>query len=181
MKSHNIIVKARCAYKTKNGQCKRITSITHPYCAQHTLQETGLYVETSGIPNAGLGLYTSRDIPKGTCITEYKGTKLSVKEFNEKYGDDGYGAYALGLNRTTVIDACKTSDCLARYICDFTGSGKKPNVKFEVDKGRVEVTALRKIYAGEELLVDYGDEMREAMGIQPPKKKKKKAARKKKA
>jgi uncharacterized protein len=177
-----ILVKAQCAHKTKKGRCKRITTITHPYCAQHTKEVLGLIIAPSQIKMAGLGMYTTRDIKKGQVIGEYKGEKLTTEQYNRRYAKADYGAYGMAIQRNLVYDARKTNSCLCRYICDYTGSGKKPNVEFQGEKKIIEVITLRKIKAGEELLVDYGSDIRIAMGIEkkPEKKVVKKAAKKKK-
>jgi uncharacterized protein len=165
MDSHTIYVKAQCSYKTKKGRCKRKTVITHPYCAQHTLEAFGLYVAPSQVKGAGLGLYTTKPIKKGTVIVEYKGEKLTTKQYNERYDKDDYGSYGMEVNSRLVIDARKTSSGLARYVCDYTGSGKKPNTQYQGEKHKVEIIALRNIEPGEELLIDYGKEIRKAMGF----------------
>ncbi|MBX9853599.1 MAG: SET domain-containing protein [Cytophagaceae bacterium] len=174
MDNHTIFVKARCAFKTKKGRCKRMTVITHPYCAVHTKQELGLVVATSQIKLAGLGLYTTKKIKKGTDIIEYDGERISTGKYNKRYEKEDYGAYGMTVNKRVAIDARKTSSGLGRYVCDYTGSGKKPNTEYLEDKGIVYITAKRDIEPGEELLVDYGREIRVAMGIEPKKKSKKK-------
>lgn len=166
MDNHTIFVKAQCSYKTKNGRCKRTTVVTHPYCGYHTKTVLGFIVAPSQIKMAGLGLYTTKEIKKGAIVCEYKGEKLTTDQYNRRYAKDDYGAYGMAAKRNLVLDARKTSSGIARYICDYTGSGKKPNVEYQGSKDIVEVVALRKILPGEELLVDYGSDIRKAMGIE---------------
>jgi histone-lysine N-methyltransferase EZH2 len=166
MNAHTIFVKAQCSFKTPKGRCKRITVLTHPYCSHHTKQVFGLYLAPSQIKLAGLGLYTSRDIKKGEILGHYLGERLTTEQYNKRYAKADYGAYGMAVMRNLVFDARKTNSCLARYICDFTGSGKKPNVEYQGTKDVIEVVALRKIKAGEELLGDYGSDIRKAMGIE---------------
>ncbi|MFN3403997.1 MAG: SET domain-containing protein [Cytophagaceae bacterium] len=165
MKSHNIKVKGTCTYKTKDGVCGKTTILTHPYCNHHTKLTTGFYVAKSNIKGAGLGLFSARHIDKGVMILEYTGERLSHKEFEEKYNEDGYGSYCITLNKSTVIDACKTSAGIARYICDCYNSGMTPNVKYESTGRRIEITTIKKIKPGDELLGNYGPEMRRALGF----------------
>lgn len=170
MKNHTIKVTATCTYQTEKGECGKKTTQTHPYCNHHTKITTGFYVAKSGIEGAGYGLYTDRDLKKGTTLMEYTGEHISTKVFQDRYGDDGFGSYAMTLNKSTVIDARETSAGIARYICDFFNSGKTANVKFESTGRRVEITAIKDIKAGEELLVNYGKDMRRALGFYKKKK-----------
>jgi SET domain-containing protein len=173
--NHSITVTSQCAYKNDKGtQCKTLTSITHPYCPKHTETELHFIVAPSNVPFAGLGLYTTKAIAKDEVALFYEGEKLTVKEYNERYDEEGFGEYGMTLGAKHVIDARKTSSGLGRYICDYTGGKRKANVKYVNHKGKIEIIAKRDIEAGEELLVSYGKEMRTAMGFQPNKKERKK-------
>src|SRR5690242_14148019 len=58
-------VAVRCRCITQNGeQCKRWTKKGYK-CAQHLQQQNGLRIQKSLLPRAGLGLFTTRNIPKG--------------------------------------------------------------------------------------------------------------------
>jgi len=109
----------------------------------------------------------------------YEGEKLTVKQYNERYDKEGHGEYGMTLGKKHVVDARKTSSGLGRFVCDFTGSNKKANVEYLDNEGVIEIVAKKKIKPGEELLVDYGDEMRIAMGFQSEKLKKDKKKKKK--
>ncbi|MBN9398871.1 MAG: SET domain-containing protein ['Candidatus Kapabacteria' thiocyanatum] len=165
MKRHSIPVTAQCAYEGPNGRCKRMTTITHPYCGKHTQDVYGLKVAKSNIPGAGLGLFALRPFALGEHIVEYYGEKMTQKEYNLKYDDDALGAYGIELNSRYVLDAAKTSCGIARYACDYHGSRRKPNAEYVSDKGRIWVVAVRPIKAGDEILTDYGDEMHRALGL----------------
>jgi len=174
---HTIKVTAQCAHTSEKGRCKRKTTITHPYCTKHTLEILGVYVAPSTIPKAGKGLFAAKPFKKGETISFYDGELLTTDQYNKRYDKEGYGSYGMTLNRNWVIDARKTTSGVARYICDFTGSGKKPNVEYQEYKKRIEVVTLRKIEEGEELFADYGDEIRIAMGLQEEKPKAKAKAK----
>src|SRR6478735_2727239 len=162
----SILVKAQCKYKHEDGrQCTKITTYTHPYCAAHTKKVFGLRVAPSQIKFAGLGLWAEKSFKKGEYVVEYAGERITTKQYDERYGDEAYGSYGMGLSTRTVIDARKTDSGLGRYVCDHYGSGLKPNVRYIVDKNKVQIEALRKIEPGEEFLVSYGAAMRKAMGI----------------
>ena len=178
--NHSIVVKKQCAYKDEIGKsCKTICTLTHPYCEEHTESELGFRVAQSIVPFAGLGLFTLKKIKKGEVALFYEGEKLTVKQYNERYDKEGHGEYGMTLGKKHVIDARETSSGLGRFVCDFTGSNKKANVEYLDNEGVIEIVAKKKIKPGEELLVDYGDEMRVAMGFQSEKPKKEKKKKKK--
>ena len=179
--NHTIVVKKQCAYKDEKGKrCKTICTLTHPYCEEHTESELSLRVGQSTVPFAGLGLFTLKKIKKGDVALLYEGEKLTVDQYNKRYDKSGHGEYGMTLGKKHVIDARKTSSGLGRFVCDFTGSENKANVEYLDNEGVIEIVAKKKIKAGEELLVDYGDDMRIAMGFQSEKPKKDKKKKKKK-
>jgi len=178
--NHSIVVEKQCAYKDEKGKrCKTTCTLTHPYCEEHTASELFFKVAQSLVPFAGLGLFTLKKIKKGEVALLYEGEKLTVEQYNKRYDKEGHGEYGMTLGKKHVIDARKTSSGLGRFVCDFTGSDKKANVEYLDNEGVIEIVAKKKIKPGEELLVDYGDEMRTAMGFQPEKKKKDKGKKKK--
>ena len=81
--------------------------------------EKHLVVKKSIIPGAGLGLFTSVDIKKGTWIVEYKGEILTWKEV-EKMADHRNG-YVFHVYNTHVIDAWNRKSAKARYANDANG------------------------------------------------------------
>ncbi len=166
--NHSITVTAQCAFTdSHNKQCKRRTTVTHPYCAHHSRLVYGLEVKPSFIVMAGLGLYATRDFARGDHILDYNGEKITINEYTERYAEAGFGTYGMTLNKKYVLDARATSAGLGRYICDYHGSGKKPNVKYFSTGKKVEIIAIRSIKMGDELYADYGREILEAMGILP--------------
>lgn len=178
--NHSIVVKKKCAYKDEKGKrCKTTCTLTHPYCEEHTETELFLRVAQSTVPFAGLGLFSLKKIKKGEVALLYEGEKLTVDQYNKRYDKEGHGEYGMTLGKKHVIDARETSSGLGRFVCDFTGSDKKANVEYMDNEGVIEIVAKKKIKPGDELLVDYGDEMRVAMGFQTEKKKKKKKTDKK--
>jgi SET domain-containing protein len=166
MKHHTIKEKARCALRGPKGRCKRVTSLTHPYCSQHTVRVLGVKVATSSIKGAGYGLFAARNFDVGDRIVEYKGEVITQEEYDARYNETNMGAYGIELNDTHVIDAARTSSGVARYACSYHGSkAKKPNAEYVSDEERVWIVALRPIKAGEEIFTDYGEEMISAMGL----------------
>ena len=121
--------------------------------------EKHLVVKKSTLKGAGKGLFTTKDIPRGTKIVEYKGKVTSWKEVDDKKGLNGYIYY---VNRDHVIDASETKDALARYANDARGivrsEGLRNNSKYAIEGLRVYIVALKDIPAGSEILVGYGKE-----------------------
>jgi uncharacterized protein len=167
MKHHSIRVTAQCAFTnaTNGKRCNAQTTITHPYCWRHTQKVLGVTVRKSAIPFAGLGLFATRMFSIGDAIVEYRGKRMSMRAYNAKYEHELHGAYGMQLNRSTVLDAAETAWGVARYACDYHGSGKKNNAEFVNENGRIWIIAIWPIKPHQEILVDYGEEMHEAMGI----------------
>ncbi len=98
--------------------------------------------------SAGLGLFAGEDLPKGACLIEYKGRKISEKEeYTSK------SKYLFQINSKKTIDGTARTNT-ARYI----NHSCRPNAEIEIKKGRVFVMAKRKIKLGEEINYDYGEE-----------------------
>ncbi|MDP3739418.1 MAG: SET domain-containing protein [Hyphomonadaceae bacterium] len=96
----------------------------------------------------GLGLFTNEDIPRGACVIEYTGVRLTEKEYkasNSKYLFEVGGKGALdGSPRWNT----------ARYI----NHSCRPNCEPDTRGGRAFIFAKRNIKAGEELNYDYGND-----------------------
>lgn len=121
------------------------------------LLEKQLKVKRSQLPNAGMGLFTTKAIPKGTRIVEYKGRRSKWKDVRDEDGRNGYIFY---INRNHVIDALPTKKQLARYANDARGlvriKGLINNADYVVDGLKAYIESKRDIPAGSEILVDYG-------------------------
>jgi SET domain-containing protein len=123
------------------------------------LLEKHLVVKRSGLKGAGKGLFTTKDIPRGTKIVEYKGKITKWKEVDDRNGLNGYIYY---VTRNHVIDASDTKDALARYANDAKGlqrvDGITNNCTYIIEGVKVYIKAMRNIAAGSELFVGYGKE-----------------------
>lgn len=121
------------------------------------LLEKQLRVKKSQLPNAGKGLFTTKAIPKGTRIVEYKGRRSKWKDVRDEDGKNGYIFY---INRNHVIDALPTKTALARYANDARGltkiKGVINNADYVVDGLKAYIESKRDIPAGGEIFVDYG-------------------------
>ncbi len=99
--------------------------------------------------SAGLGLFATEPIKRGTWIIEYVGKILHGKEVTEHPGNK----YLFETSKTRMIDGSARSNT-ARYI----NHSCKPNCEPEIFAGRVFIKATKRIEAGEELTYDYGKE-----------------------
>lgn len=143
-----------------------MTTITHPFCGQHTREHLGITIQKSNIPMAGLGMFAVRPFVADERIVEYSGEKLTTDQYDRRYDKDSMGSYGIQLSEKYVIDARKTSSGVARYACDYHGSGKKPNAEYINFGGRIWIVATKRIKPGEEILTDYGDDMHRALGLE---------------
>jgi SET domain-containing protein len=121
------------------------------------LLEKFLYVKRSSLPDAGKGLFTKKEIPKGTRIVEYKGKLRTWKEVKHL---DGYNGYLMFINRQAVIDALPAIKTFGRYANDASGfakvKGLKNNAEYVSEGNRCFIESLRTIRRGEEIFVGYG-------------------------
>jgi hypothetical protein len=97
---------------------------------------------------AGLGLFTSVDIPKGARVSEYIGKPLTWDEYMKSNS-----VYLFEISPRKTIDGSPRWN-QARYI----NHSCRPNCEIDIVRGRVFIVARRAIKAGEELNYDYGEE-----------------------
>ena len=98
--------------------------------------------------SAGLGLFATVPIKRGTYIIEYVGRVLQGKEM-----DPVNNKYLFETSRVRMIDGSVRSNT-ARYI----NHSCKPNCEPEITAGRVFIKSIKRIESGEELTYDYGEE-----------------------
>ena len=99
--------------------------------------------------SAGLGLFATGPIKRGTWIIEYVGKVLRGKEVTAHKGNK----YLFETSDTRMIDGAMRSN-IARYI----NHSCKPNCEAHIFGGRVFIKAIRRIEVGGELAYDYGKE-----------------------
>ncbi len=97
---------------------------------------------------AGLGLFATTEIPKGTQIIQYTGIVLSDAEAQIRGGK-----YLFELNDRWTIDGSPRTN-MARYI----NHSCRPNAYPELndDETQVFIYAKRRIKPGEEITYHYG-------------------------
>jgi uncharacterized protein len=124
------------------------------------LTKKSLVVKKSTIPNSGKGVFTKKNIQKGTRIAEYKGRVVTWKEV-VKMAESENG-YVFHFNNQYCLDARKTKTSVAGFINDAKGivrlKGVRNNTEYVTEKKRCFIEAIRDIPAGAELFVGYGNE-----------------------
>ena len=146
-------------------------NICGPYYYNSPFQ---LYLATSQVPNAGIGVFTRETIPAGSCIDEYTGEVISSNRAS---------SYALEVRPDCFIDARELPRCYMAMINDCSYIARRiirrkrrwvnitPNAyygtdgrrlvincEFVVDEaaGRAFIHSLVDIPAGTELFIEYG-------------------------
>ena len=100
----------------------------------------------------GLGLFATRPIGRGETIVEYTGTRIPTA-FAQDLDRRRANKYLFEIDRRWTIDG-KTRSNVARYVnhaCD-------PNAEAVLRRGRMLFVAAKRIPAGEEITIDYGEE-----------------------
>ncbi|CAK4712881.1 hypothetical protein LEN26_006484 [Aphanomyces euteiches] len=117
------------------------------------MNELGVEVKTSTLPNAGLGLFTTKQFHRNDIVCQYRGRILTTAE--ALHVEDK--SYSMRLGNDVYVDARESLDVLARYINDCRSRGVY-NVEFEKlpELQVANVRALRDIPAGRELFANYG-------------------------
>lgn len=144
------------------GRCTRRTCKYGPMCWQHTTLSQGVRVRESprrGGPN-GMGLYASRDLPRGHRI-QYRGKKTTKRAYNRMFPGDYRMEYAVQNGRAEIIDAAKTNSSVARYANDGRRAAHQ-NAELVPHGGLVYLTTTKPIRRGAEILTPYGDEFWQA-------------------
>jgi SET domain-containing protein len=117
-----------------------------------------LYIQTSQLPNAGKGLFTSIDIFKDEVIAIFKGEVLTDKEASNRAKNKADG-YFINMLDGTILDS-KNTPCFAKYANDSQGLKKTSyayNAEISLnDDEKVCLIALKKIKPREEIFCSYG-------------------------
>jgi uncharacterized protein len=98
--------------------------------------------------SAGRGLFALEPIPKGACIIEYTGRRITDEEWVQSRS-----RYLFKVTEKKTIDGWD-KDNTARYI----NHSCRPNCEIEIHRARVFVMAKRAIRPDEELGYNYGKE-----------------------
>jgi SET domain-containing protein len=105
----------------------------------------GLVVRSSSIHAAGC--YTTRPIKKGVRLCEYDGPRMTKAVADARY-EDRHVTYLFACGGNQVIDGFGTP-MFFNHSCD-------PNCETEQDEhGRIYISTVRDVAAGEELTYEY--------------------------
>ena len=101
-----------------------------------------------GRSKTGLGLFATREIPKGVDIVRYSGPLIDSKD-----ADELDNRYLFEINGRWTIDGSPRKN-VARYA----NHSCRPNAESDVSsrKRRVMIKSIKKILPGEEITYDYG-------------------------
>lgn len=117
-----------------------------------------VFIAESTIPGAGLGAFAAADIREGQVLGDYTGRECT------KYDDGDYVLHIMGHNGRKNIERCidaqdPVTSGWPRYLNSIKrGDGRSKNCTFFINRDKVSVKAIKKIKAGTELLVNYGNE-----------------------
>lgn len=107
-------------------------------------------------PVHGVGIFALEAIPAGVPIAEYVGgTEMSYAEFVERYGHDWRYTY----HRPPWLPQTVNKHWRQRNISNFVNDGKhgRKRSKVNVHHRGGWLRSSKRIPAGAELLLDYGD------------------------
>jgi uncharacterized protein len=99
-----------------------------------------------GRSKAGLGLFATKLIRRGTFIVRYTGRMLP-----NRIADELDTKYLFEINNRWTLDGSSRRN-VARYI----NHSCKPNAESDVKKKKVLITAIRTIHPGDEITYNYG-------------------------
>jgi SET domain-containing protein len=105
----------------------------------------GLIIRSSAIHAAGC--YTTTAVRKGARVAEYDGPRVTKDEADITYKDATI-TYLFGLGDGSIVIDGHSTAMFINHSCD-------PNCETEEADGRVWISAIRHIAAGDEITYDY--------------------------
>lgn len=134
------------------------------YCSIHLEQLFHVEIKQSTLPDAGLGLFTTIELPRHSRVVQYQGQRIDLRHDHVASTQMG-GDYLLNYAPHRFIDAeCKFNGGPGRYCNDCTPNNchmkhaAGNNCKFQYDKlnDQVWLITTKHVTANEELFVSYG-------------------------
>lgn len=108
-------------------------------------------VEVGPSPIDGHGVFAAEAIPARVKIGEIRGESISVEEARIR-ATRHERIMIVELSARRAIDFSKSGDPMR-----YTNHSCQPNARLVIANGRVEFFSLKKIDAGAEITVDYGE------------------------
>ncbi len=158
------IKKRTCPYvsKTTHVECGMPLGPYTEFCSFHTINIYNVYIDTSNIKNAGLGLFAGPyGFKKNSIIGKYTfdRMKLSLKTYEKRCDeDDQCSPYILCDDDDDCWDAIDIRSTIMRYINDAHNSKYKNNCNFIGIGDNYYVVSTKNIAPYNEILCDYGDD-----------------------
>jgi len=163
---------SRRGYKCIEPHCLQKT-IYPPACALHMKLIYGVEIKTTTlvdsdlIPYRFLGVFATRDFKRGDFVVPYLGELLNKQTICAKYGstEDTVAPYVLEIEDDMYVDAMNIRGvggmlnmCQAHDTDRSLDKHISNNTHFRVVKGFYPfIKACKKIRAGDELFIHYGD------------------------
>tara|TARA_R110002012_G_scaffold158318_3_gene319718 strand:- start:1809 stop:2315 length:507 start_codon:yes stop_codon:yes gene_type:complete len=157
----------QCEATTKNGtRCKLRTCRTLKYCWIHLKKIDGLQIKKSEIPDAGLGLFSTKNRPYSKTKTNPTITYYSAERISDKPNEES--DYILKVSKNHYLDSQNPRNFVGRYINSFQYHQdrlkRRANVRFtrgttiykKDDRYVVPIKQKTKINKGDELYINYG-------------------------
>lgn len=99
--------------------------------------------------STGLGLFAEKDFQKDDFVIEYTGEKITHQEADQKGG-----LYLFTLNEKWVLDGTNR-----KYKARYLNHSCQPNCEAIIeDDEHIMIYAIKKIFSGDELTFNYGEE-----------------------
>ena len=108
-------------------------------------------VEVAASPIDGQGVFAAEPIPGRVKIGEIRGESVTVEEARIR-ATRAERIMIVELSPKKAIDFSRSPDPMR-----YTNHSCQPNAKLVIANGRVEFFSLKKIAAGAEITVDYGE------------------------
>lgn len=153
----------RCIEMKRNGeQCKNRCIIGTPYCRAHLLYQHFLYIQTSTIPNAGLGVFvrnihkTNNEVvfKRGDRICMYDGEIITQQVLDNRYGDST-APYVVELRNHLYEDGA-----LSRGVGSLINHKVRAQCNCRLSANRdnkIQIIATKNIKNNTELFLNYGN------------------------
>ena len=145
---------SRCTATTNSGSRCKLRTCRSQLCWLHLWRDKGLRIRPSGQgPNAGMGLWAEREIPRNRVIAPYAGISYTREQLDHDYGGE-QADYTFCAYPNKCKDARRTNSTAARYANTTTPQAQaRRNAKLT---SRFNLTSKRRIPAGQEILTSYG-------------------------
>ena len=128
----------------------------------NSVRTEGELEETRNVPitpDAGRGLFATRDFPVGTEVARYTGDLVSTLA-GVAATDNSVYIYQMRKRPLLLVDAAKQDTASCRNINDARGSHGLPNTKTVLDMRSkiLHIITTKLVSKGQEFLLSYGNE-----------------------